>query len=530
NGSTSGGFSCASGSSAAVNDGVATFTGCSYTSASSTAYVLTASSTGLTSATASTTVSAGPAAKVYVWSGNGQSAKIGTAFTLPLQVLVTDLSGNPVAGATVKFTNPTGNQSGKYATTGTACGGAGSATSCTAVTNAQGIATSSTLTAGTTVGPFGPVASVTGATSATFSETNTNAALVFLSSAQTFTTNTGTTSGSFIIQAQDGNGNPVIQTTNLTVTLTYNKTGTVTLSTQPPTVTIPAGSSYVAFPLAASAVTGTPTFTIGATAPGYAGVTSAANTVRAGSTNTGTIGAIAPQTITSASQNATYSIVVTNPSTTGTVYYSVVNVGGLLTGETATPSGTCVQATRNGGKATITETVNIGTNRPSSPTNPVSPYALDFVVESYSQNFGGGGCGGTNTYFQADASLTVNLGASSINFNGGYGQSTTHGTAFGAPLSVVVTDANDNPVSGVLVTFTAPTTGASGTFWALTNGGTCVAAGTAIPVTSCTATTNVNGVASTLTFTANGVTGAFSVQASTTVTTPTSVTFEEENQ
>ncbi|MGB8195539.1 MAG: hypothetical protein WCF25_00830, partial [Acidimicrobiales bacterium] len=291
-----------------------------------------------------------------------------------------------------------------------------------------------------------------------------------------------------------------------------------------------AGSSFVAFPVAASAVTGTPTFTIGATATGYSAVTSTAYTVRAGSTTTGTIAAIAPQTLTSASQNATFSIVVTNPSTTGTVYYSVVNVGGLLNGETATPSGTCVAATRNGGKATISETINIGTNRPSSPTNPISPYILDFVVESYSQNFGG--CGGTNTYFQADANLTVNLGASTISVNGGYGQSTTHGTAFGAPLSAVVTDANDNPVSGVVVTFTAPTTGASGTFWALTNGGTCVAAGTAnaIAVTSCTATTNVNGVASTLNFTANSVTGAFSAQASTTVTTPTSVTFEEENQ
>ena len=162
NGSTSGGFSCTS-TSATVSGGVATFANCSYTSASATPYVLTASATGLTSATASTTVGAGPAAKVIVWSGNSQSAKINTAFAQPLQVIVTDASGNPVTGASVKFTAPGGNPSGKFAS------------AANVLTNAQGIATSSTLTAGTTAGTYAPTATVTGvATAATFSETNTN--------------------------------------------------------------------------------------------------------------------------------------------------------------------------------------------------------------------------------------------------------------------------------------------------------------------------------------------------------------------
>jgi type II secretory pathway pseudopilin PulG len=517
NGSTSGGFNCTS-TSATVSGGVATFSNCNYTSASPTAYVLTASAGGLTPATASTTVSAGPAAKVAVWSGNSQSAKINTAFAQPLSVIVSDASGNPVAGATVKFTTPGGNPSGKFAS------------AANVLTNAQGIATSSTLTAGATAGTYQVTATVTGVgTPATFSETNTNvtATLAFVSAAQTFTTNAaGTTSGSVIVQTQDGNGNPVIQTSALIVTLTYKPTGTLTFSTDPGTVTIPAGSSTGSFTVAASAVTGTPTFTIAAAAPGFTGATTAANTVRAGVTTSGSFAPLTPVTITSASQNAVYTLTITN-STAANLWYSVVNENGLMAGETAvaSPDGTCVAAARNGGKAIITETVNVGTNRPSGM------YAFDFVVESFSTN-NFGGCGGANTYLQADGNLTVTLGASSIAVNGGYGQQTTNGTSFNAPLSVIVTDANGSPVAGTVVTFTAPTTGASGTFLALTNGGACVASGTpnAIAVTSCTATTNVNGLASTLTFTANTVTGVFAVQASTTVTTPASVTFEEENQ
>jgi hypothetical protein len=201
-------------------------------------------------------------------------------------------------------------------------------------------------------------------------------------------------------------------------------------------------------------------------------------------------------------------------------------VNGLVGGESANPSNSCVRVTSHN-NTTITETIDTSTaNRPSGS------YTLDFVVETFSTGGGFGGCGGTETYDQVDGGLAETLNAATLAVNGGYGESTTNGTTFNAPLSVIVTDGNGTPVSGTVVTFTAPTTGASGTFLALTNGGACVASGTpnAIAVTSCTATTNVNGVASTLTFTANSVTGAFAVQASATGTTPASVTFEEENQ
>ncbi len=71
----------------------------------------------------------------------------------------------------------------------------------------------------------------------------------------------------------------------------------------------------------------------------------------------------------------------------------------------------------------------------------------------------------------------------------GSGQSTSVGTAFPNPFSATVEDSKNNPVSGASVTFTAPTSGASGTF---ANGQTTE-----------TDSTNSNGVATSSTFTAN---------------------------
>jgi len=78
---------------------------------------------------------------------------------------------------------------------------------------------------------------------------------------------------------------------------------------------------------------------------------------------------------------------------------------------------------------------------------------------------------------------------------GGNNQSTALGTAFGAPLSVLVTDGNNAPQSGVAVTFNLPASGASGTF----AGG----AGTAM------ATTNASGIATSPVVSANLVAGQY---------------------
>ena len=110
----------------------------------------------------------------------------------------------------------------------------------------------------------------------------------------------------------------------------------------------------------------------------------------------------------------------------------------------------------------------------------------------------------------ANFNLT-NLGgaAATITATSGTPQSTLISTAFPLPLVATVTDSNSNPVSGVAVTFTAPTTPASGTF---VNGATE------------TDTTDANGRATSSAFTANATAGGPYIVTATAagVTTPAS--------
>lgn len=97
-------------------------------------------------------------------------------------------------------------------------------------------------------------------------------------------------------------------------------------------------------------------------------------------------------------------------------------------------------------------------------------------------------------------SFTIMAAApASIVATGGTPQTTVVGTAFGTALQATVHDGFGNPASGVTVTFTAPSSGASGAF-----GG----------FTTATATTNAAGIAIAPTLIANGTTGAFTVNAS----------------
>ena len=105
------------------------------------------------------------------------------------------------------------------------------------------------------------------------------------------------------------------------------------------------------------------------------------------------------------------------------------------------------------------------------------------------------GCGGSNS------STTTTTPTIAIAATSGGGQSATNGTAFAAPLVATVTS-NGTPASAVSVTFTAPATGASGTF----------ANGTATE----TDTTNSSGVATSSVFTASTTAGAYAVTASAT--------------
>jgi hypothetical protein len=91
----------------------------------------------------------------------------------------------------------------------------------------------------------------------------------------------------------------------------------------------------------------------------------------------------------------------------------------------------------------------------------------------------------------ANFALTNTVGQpEQIILKSGTPQTATVTTAFALPLSVTVEDGGGNPVPGVTITFTPPSTGASGTF----AGGN-------------TAVSNSSGIATSGTFTANGTSG-----------------------
>ncbi|MGA3089655.1 MAG: hypothetical protein ABSD75_13645 [Terriglobales bacterium] len=97
-------------------------------------------------------------------------------------------------------------------------------------------------------------------------------------------------------------------------------------------------------------------------------------------------------------------------------------------------------------------------------------------------------------------SLTNTAGpAASITATNGSLQDATIGTAFAGPLVATVVDSDRRPVSGASVTFSAPSTGASGTF------------ANATPME--TDTTNASGVATSSTFTSDATPGAYTVTA-----------------
>ena len=494
-------------------------------------YTITASAGSASATSSSFTVTAASAHAIMVWGGSGQSATVNTNFASPFSAFVTDTYGNPVSGATVTFTAPASGAGGTFhaTTAGGTCLATGAVqSSCTATTNANGIATSLAFTANGTAGKYTNLsAAISGATTY-FTETNTKATLVFLTSAQSFATNntdSGTSSGSVIIQAQDGAGNPVVvQTTAVTVALAYATTG-VTLTTDPASVVIPVGASSVAFTVVSSTSTNGGTFTITATNGSYVLATQTETVLKNASATGNAFTAIATQNVSPTNQTAAFPVKITN-TTGATEYYEVSSPNGLLTDESASPSSACLPITNNN-NGTITDTVTTDETLPA-PSRPSGSYTLDFVVQEYPNT----GCTGTVVDLQVDATLTVTAGSASVvSIAGGAGQFTPNGTAFTNALTVFVSDADGNPItSGVTVTFTAPSSGASGMFRASGNGGVCLASGNGIAVTSCTATTNAYGIASSLSFTAIATAGNYNVAVTTTPTLSGSpLSFPEDN-
>ena len=159
-------------------------------------------------------------------------------------------------------------------------------------------------------------------------------------------------------------------------------------------------------------------------------------------------------------------------------------------------------AVANTGSNNIAVLVGVGDGSFHAPimfpagTGPIGLVAADFNRDGKPDLIAANWQGNTISVLLNVSSFTP---VGSIMPQAGTPQSTAINTAFSTPLSASVRDRNNNPLAGALVTFTAPTSGASGSF----SGGS----------TSTQINSNAAGVATAPTFTANGIGGSFSVMA-----------------
>jgi len=406
-------------------------------------YVVTATYQNLTATFALTNTTF---AFITASGGTPQSATIGQAFTNPLQVTVKDGLGNPVNNVTVTFTAPT---SGASATL----------SSGTAATNSSGIA-SVTATANTTAGNYNVTAKV-GNLTATFALTNiAGAAASIAATAGTPQTTVTGTAFATALQAtvKDAGGNPV---SGVTVTFTAPSTGaSATLSS----ATATTNSSGVAS-VTATANGTAGSYTVSAATASFSTSFALTNTAIGSITPTGG----SPQTALLGAAFASPLQVTVKDTAGNPVNNVIVNFSAPTVGASATLSSSAI-TTNSSGVASVTATAN----------NIAGTYNVTASVGTLSTIF----------------TLTNSSGPpASLTIFGGTLQSALVDTAFSSPLQVAAKDASGLPVVGAIITFTAPTVGASAA------------------LSSTTATTNSLGIAS-VTAAANNIPGSYLVSAS----------------
>jgi hypothetical protein len=426
-------------------------------------YNVVASAPNAPSVNFALTNTAGTPATVMPTAGTPQSAAVNTAFATPLQATVKDSLNNPVSGVTVTFTAPASGASGTFA------GGVNTAT-----TNASGVATSAVFTANTTAGgPYTVTATVAGvATPANFSLTNlAPPSFSLVQAAQGFSASGGnaitvpisTTSGNLLVIFCMNGGN---NSTTVTITDSAGQTWTQTASGYASSASSNRSAMFYK--------------------PNSAAVTSVTATWTASANNVGAI--VYEISGADGSSPADGSV---NSNVSGSSITSLTS-GSLVT---ANANDILIYGARSQSNET-TWTAGSGYTIPANGSNTrqgvqykVVSSTQSGVTTSMSWNNGAPGAAGIFAAFKAASGIGGS--ASSVTATAGTPQSATINTAFATQLQATVKDSLNNPVSGVVVTFTPPATGASGTFAGGVN----------------TATTNASGVATSGVFTANGTAG-----------------------
>jgi uncharacterized repeat protein (TIGR01451 family) len=311
-------------------------------------------------------------------------------------------------------------------------------------------------------------------------------------------------SNPLVATVKDGAGNPVL---GVTVTFTAPSTGASVIfaSTGNNTATAVTNSSGQAIS-PGFAANGTPgaSYTVTASA---VGATSANFTL----TNNApppslSLSKVSTGTFTQG-QTGEWDLSVTNLTSNGPTTSAVTVIDTLPSGYTVANFATTAGTWSCSGAGTATATcVTTSTGLSTFPVIRIVaniPANSPVSVTNTAVVFGGGDLTHTNSSngFPTSNTVSVTQTPASIAVVSGTPQSAVTGAAFQTPLVVVVKDAAGAAVSGVTVTFTAPASGASGTF---SSTGTNTA----------TASTAANGQATSPTFTANAIAGGpYSVSA-----------------
>ena len=436
-----------------------------------------------------------PATNIFLYSGSPQSARVSTAFANPLTVLVTDSSGNPKSGITVSFTAvPAGS-------------GASAASAASAQTNAAGLA-SVTATANATAGSYAVNATGAGLPTVSFNLTNVGApaSIIYVSGGNVTYDATdrqkaaiGTQFASpLVAQVLDANSVPV---PGMTVTYTSPASGASTTPVTATAVSDANGQSR----LTVTANNTTGQYSVNATVSGVAtparfdleNVTTGPAAVYAAS---GTPQVALLSTTYSAALVAVVSDAVGNavPGVTVTFQAPTTGASATLAGVSACapPSNYCRTGISNAlGQVTVTATANAS--------------AGHFTVTASAS-------GATPASF-----YLTNDGGNALQAVAGTPQTGNINTGFASALAAQVLDSDGDPVTtGVVVTFQAPTSGATATLSGL--GTTSCGAGCV------TITSNVGGYAAVIA-TANASAGNYEVVA-TTPTAANSAVFQLTNQ
>ena len=485
----------------------------------------------------------GAPSTIVIERGNNQSAALNTAFAQPLSVLVSDGHNNPISGVPVTFNAPVSPAAIATATFASCPGPGSSGSTCVVNTDAAGIATTSTLTADNVQGSYPVTVSATGVASPPqFSLTN---ATVLTALPITVSPDNAGATAQYKV--------PFVTSTNGAIPTTPTCFGTPGQACQvtflaPNGTALPGTvSSYQVSVNNNHAATVEHVSLTSAQGPGDTGVSStpnqavvsfAASSIGGGDTATVTIAGVTNPTnagstytwqeSTSSDPGAmgspSYSITAAAPSsvsivqgntqstTVGTAFPTRLEVNVVdaynnpVAGQAVTftapdgPGGTFPACPGGGSTTSTTSTCVVTTDAQGDAT--ALPLTANESAGSYQVTVAVDGIDPSNT----PAFNLTNLAPTMTIVAPKTPQQATVGTAYATPLEVQVDDIH-GPVSGVTVTFTAPASGASGTF------ATCP--GTGSSSTVCVVTTGSNGNATASAFTANHTAGQFTVTAST---------------